>query len=192
MLVWCRLLGRNYSKGQGMRILLTNDDGIYAPGIAALRKGLSGLGEVAIVAPDGERSAIAHSITLNSPLRVGEVYVGEEFLGFAVDGSPADCVKIAVSEILDDEPDIVVSGINPGTNAGINVLYSGTVAAALEGAILGITSVAVSMELTQKPDFDGAVGLAVKVIGQLIDRKPPKGSIFNISIPALPRRNQAV
>lgn len=169
-----------------MRILLTNDDGIYAPGIAALKSEVAALGDVTISAPDVERSAVGHSITLDRPLRVREIYVGDEFLGFGVDGSPADCVKIGIREILKQPPDIVLSGINLGSNVGINVLYSGTVAAALEGAILGFTSVAVSLGGSKKPDFASAAAIARKVIAQIIATGPRPGSLFNLNIPSCP------
>lgn len=166
-----------------MRILLTNDDGIYAPGIAALKRHSSALGDVTVVAPDSECSAAGHSITLDRPLRVREVYVGDALLGYSVDGSPADCVKIGVQQVLSELPDLVISGINSGANVGINVLYSGTVAAALEGAILGITSVAVSLLSSKKSDFDVVAGLAVDVIGQILERGPASGSLFNVNFP---------
>jgi len=168
-----------------MRLLLTNDDGIYAPGIAALKSEIKSLGEITISAPDAERSAVGHSITLDRPLRVREVYVGNEFLGFGVDGSPADCVKIGIKEILKAAPDLVLSGINLGSNVGINVLYSGTVAAALEGAILGYTSIAVSLAASKKPDFASAGRIAATVIKQIVDRKPVPGKLFNVNIPAI-------
>ena len=119
-----------------MRILLANDDGIYAPGIRALRKELQKLGEVIVVAPATEQSATGHSVTLLSPLLVTEIFddVDQSFFGWAVEGRPADCVKLALLELLNDPPDIVISGLNAGSNAGINVLYSGTVAAAVEAA----------------------------------------------------------
>jgi len=169
-----------------MRMLLTNDDGIYAPGISALRAEILALGEVTVVAPDAERSAAAHSITLDRPLRVREVYVGDVFLGFGVDGSPADCVKIGIKEILQTAPDLVVSGINLGSNVGINVLYSGTVAAGLEGAILGVTSVAVSLAVSKKPDFASAARIARSVIDQVLANGAPRGSLFNLNVPACP------
>ena len=169
-----------------MRILLTNDDGIYAPGIAALKRQMSVLGEVMIVAPDAQRSATAHSITIERPLRVREVYIDGELFGHAVDGSPADCVKIGVRQILDAPPDLVLSGINPGTNVGINVLYSGTVAAALEGAILGITSAAVSLAAAERPDFAAASQVALRVIRGILGHNPPSGSLFNINLPDCP------
>ncbi len=169
-----------------MRILLTNDDGIYAAGIAALKRQMSALGEVVIVAPDAQRSATAHSITIERPLRVREVYVDGAFFGHAVDGSPADCVKIAVREILDAPPDLVLSGINPGTNVGINVLYSGTVAAALEGAILGITSAAVSLAAAERPDFAAASQVTLYLIREILGHNPLPGSLFNINLPNCP------
>src|SRR5581483_10647802 len=114
-----------------MRILLTNDDGVYAPGLRALRKELLKLGDVTVVAPAGEQSAVGHSITLLAPLLAQEVLDENEHpLGWAVEGRPADCVKLALLELLKEPPDLVVSGLNAGSNAGINVLYSGTVAAA--------------------------------------------------------------
>ena len=119
-----------------MKILLTNDDGIYAPGLAALYHELKHLGEVQVVAPESEQSAVGHAITLMTPLRVKEVSLNCGVEGFAVSGFPADCVKIAIAELLPSPPDLVVSGINLGPNVGINVLYSGTVSAATEAGIL--------------------------------------------------------
>ena len=117
-----------------LRILLTNDDGIYAPGLRALRHELKKLGTVTVVAPATEQSAVGHSITLLTPLVVQEVLDDDlQPMGWAVEGKPADCVKLALQELLPELPDLVVSGLNAGSNAGINVLYSGTVAAAIEG-----------------------------------------------------------
>src|SRR6267154_2519228 len=128
-----------------MRILLTNDDGIYAPGLRVLRKELQKFGEVTVVAPATEQSATGHSITLLVPLMVQEVRdEDDQFLGWAVEGKPADCVKLALQELLPEPPDLVVSGMNAGSNAGINVLYSGTVAAAIEASFFRHTSIAVS------------------------------------------------
>jgi len=125
-------------------ILITNDDGINAPGIEILSKSLSNLGEVVIVAPDTQRSAVSSSLTINKPLRINKFYKNGSFFGYSVDGTPTDCVKIAVSTFLDRKPDLVVSGINHGKNTSINVLYSGTVAGATEGLIAGINSIAIS------------------------------------------------
>src|SRR5204863_6752061 len=133
-----------------MRILLTNDDGVYAPGMRAMRKELQKLGEVTVVAPVGEQSAVGHSITLLTPLITQEVLDENQTpIGWAVEGRPADCVKLALLELLPAPPDLVVSGLNAGSNAGINVLYSGTVAAAIEAAFFQRTSIAVSLEYTK-------------------------------------------
>ncbi|MBY0523094.1 MAG: 5'/3'-nucleotidase SurE [Gemmataceae bacterium] len=171
-----------------MRILLTNDDGIYAPGLRALRTELLKLGEVVVVAPATEQSAVGHSITLLTPLLVQEVLDEQkEFLGWAVEGRPADCVKLALLELLPEPPDVLISGLNAGSNSGINVLYSGTVAAAIEGAFFRQTSIAVSLEYTKpKPlDFQGAAAIARRVIEQILSHKPEKGSLFNVNVPSL-------
>ncbi len=118
------------------RILVTNDDGIYAPGIKALWSAMSELGDVTVVAPNRERSSVGHAITLSDPLRVDEVQRGNGFSGFSVDGTPSDCVKIATQALLDKQPDVIVSGINLGSNTGTNIIYSGTVSAATEGTML--------------------------------------------------------
>src|SRR3954454_23137255 len=170
-----------------MRILLTNDDGIYAPGLRALRLELQKLGEVTVVAPATEQSAVGHLITLLTPLLVQEVLDEEQqFLGWAVEGRPADCVKLALMELLPQPPDLIVSGLNAGSNAGINVLYSGTVAAAIEGAFFQRTSVAVSLEYSKpKPlDFPRAAELARRVIEQIVAQQPPAGALFNVNIPS--------
>src|SRR5579863_9615500 len=166
-----------------MRILLTNDDGIYAPGLRALRAELKKLGEVIVVAPAGEQSAVGHSITLLTPLLIQEVLdENNKPMGWAVEGKPADCVKLALLELLKEPPDLVISGLNAGSNAGINVLYSGTVAAAVEGAFFRKTSIAISLEYTKpKPlDFPRAAKLAFNVIAQLLDHPLPAGSLFNV------------
>ena len=171
-----------------MRILLTNDDGIYAPGLRALRAELLGLGEVTVAAPASEQSAVGHSITLLTPLIVQEVRDEQNgFLGWAVEGKPADCVKVALLELLPEPPDLVVSGLNAGSNAGINVLYSGTVAAAVEAAFFNRVSVAVSLEYTRpKPlDFPRGAAIARRVIEQLLAHRPAGGALFNVNIPSL-------
>jgi 5'-nucleotidase len=168
--------------------LLTNDDGIYAPGLRALRKELQKLGEVIVVAPATEQSAVGHSITLLNPLLVQEVVdENNQLIGWGVEGRPADCVKLALVELLPQSPDLLVSGLNAGSNAGINVLYSGTVAAAIEGAFFHCTSIAVSLETTKTEslDFPRAAELARRVIEQIMDHNPPQGSLFNVNIPSL-------
>ena len=171
-----------------MRILLTNDDGIYAPGLRALRLELQKIGTVEVVAPATEQSATGHSVTLNNPIVVQEIYDEKMArIGWAVEGRPADCVKLALRELLGYRPDIIVSGLNAGSNAGINVLYSGTVAAAIEGAFFGITSIACSLEYTKpRPlDFNTGAGLARQIVEQIINKKPAPGALFNVNIPSL-------
>jgi len=171
-----------------LRILLTNDDGVYAPGLRALRAELKKIGDVSVVAPVGEQSAVGHSITLLTPLLVQEVLdEHNEPMGWAVEGRPADCVKLALLELLKEPTDIVISGLNAVSNAGINVLYSGTVAAAIEGAFFRKTSIALSLEYTKpKPlDFSRAAQLARNVIEQILDHPVPEGSLFNVNIPSL-------
>ena len=170
-----------------MRILLTNDDGIYAPGLRALRRELKNLGEVIVIAPATEQSAVGHSITVLSPLVIQEVFEDGEAIGWAVEGSPADCVKLAILELLDGAPDLVVSGINSGANVGINVLYSGTVAAAIEGAFFKVTSVAVSLEIDEQPDYVTGARLARQLVEQLVARRPPAGSLYSVNLPAFHR-----
>lgn len=168
-----------------MRILLTNDDGVFAPGLRALRKELLKLGDVTVVAPALEQSGVGHSITLLEPLVVKAVDDEEgRSLGYMVEGSPADSVKLAICELMERPPDLIVSGINAGSNAGINVLYSGTVAAAIEGAFFKITSIAVSLELAEHYDYPHAAKHAGRVIEQILANKPTTGSLFNVNLPA--------
>lgn len=169
-----------------MRILLTNDDGFYAPGLRALRRELLQLGEVVVVAPATEQSAAGHSVTLLTPLLINEVYEEDVSLGWAIEGRPADCVKVALLELLSEPPDVIISGLNAGSNAGINVLYSGTVAAAIEGAFYGYTAIACSLEYDRKIyDFPTAARYARQVVEQILAQKPSKGSLFNVNIPVL-------
>lgn len=166
-----------------MEILLTNDDGIYAPGLEALERELQELGNVTVVAPATEQSGVGHSITFLSPLICKEVYQGDRRRGWAVEGSPADCVKIGIFEFCPRRPDLVVSGMNGGLNAGINVLYSGTVAAAIEGAFFGITSVAVSLEFDEHAEFEKAASIARRVIQQVLKQKGSDPQLYNLNIP---------
>ena len=169
-----------------MKILLTNDDGINAPGLYALYKEIKKLGDVIVVAPDSERSAVGHAITLSAPLRVSEFKRNGEFFGYAVNGMPADCVKIAYWAILNEEkPDLVISGINLGSNTGINIIYSGTVSASTEGSMLGIPSFAISLTTFVNPDFRFAAKFARKISPILIERELPPGISLNINVPAL-------
>jgi 5'-nucleotidase len=140
--------------------------------------------DVCLVAPHFEQSGVGHSITFLSPLVVHEVFDGDRRRGWSVEGSPADCVKLGIAEFCPRRPDLVVSGINGGLNAGINVLYSGTVAAAIEGAFFGITSVAVSLEYEEHPHFDTAAALAWRVIEQILRNQGTASSqLYNLNMP---------
>jgi 5'-nucleotidase len=163
-------------------ILLTNDDGIYAPGLAALEHELRSLGDVVVVAPATEQSGVGHSITFLMPLVAKEVFEGKRRRGWAVEGSPADCVKLGIFEFCPRRPDLVVSGINGGLNAGINILYSGTVAAAIEGAFFEITSVAVSLEYDPQANFERAAVLARRIIAQILAQKSQRPQLYNMNL----------
>jgi 5'/3'-nucleotidase len=167
-------------------ILVTNDDGIYAPGILALRDAMKNLGDVYVVAPLAEKSAVGHAITVSDPLRVTKADRNNKFFGYAVNGTPADCVKIAVKCILEKKPDLVISGINQGSNTATNVIYSGTVSAAAEGVILDIPSIAVSLTSFTKQEFSYAARVARQVSLQVLEKGLPTRTILNINVPALP------
>ena len=139
-----------------MKILISNDDGINSLGIYALAKSLKEIGDVTVVAPITEQSAVGHAITMKAPLRVVEHYINGEFFGYAVEGTPADCVKMGIRNILKSPPDIVVSGINHGSNTAINIIYSGTVSAAREAAIMDVPAVAFSLTSHISRDFSFA------------------------------------
>ena len=169
--------------GFPVQILLTNDDGIYAPGLAAMERALRKLGDVAVVAPATEQSGVAHSITYLRPLTAKEVFDGPRRRGWAVDGSPADSVKIGVFEFCPKRPDLVVSGINGGLNAGINVLYSGTVAAAIEGAFYGITSVAVSLGVRRAGGIRSRGRIGAASHSADTGDEGPQPQLYNLNIP---------
>ena len=169
-----------------MKILLTNDDGVFAKGIETLYMALSMEHEVTVVAPETEQSAVGHAITWLEPLRVNMVNRNGHFFGHALKGTPADCVKIAVAELMDPPPEIVVSGINLGANVGVNVIYSGTVSAATEAAVLGIPSIAVSIDSFAPVSFSAATEFIPKLVA-LVGRKGlPPGVCLNVNIPDLP------
>ncbi|MCH7620005.1 MAG: 5'/3'-nucleotidase SurE [Candidatus Marinimicrobia bacterium] len=168
------------------KILLTNDDGINAPGISALFESIEPLGDITVVAPDTERSAVGHAITLSDPLRVEKVNKRGKFFGYAVSGTPADCVKIAVWALLEEKPDIVVSGINLGNNTGISIIYSGTVSAATEGMILEIPSIAISLAAYKKPDFSYAAKFAKKLVNLVLKNGLPVRTLLNVNVPNVP------
>ncbi|CAH2030775.1 5'/3'-nucleotidase SurE [Trichlorobacter ammonificans] len=166
-----------------MRIMVTNDDGIAAPGIKALADALASLGEVTVVAPDRERSAAGHSLTLHAPLRVFELR--EHW--FAVDGTPTDCVNMGIHSLLPFRPDLVVSGINHGGNMGDDITYSGTVAAAMEANLMGIPALAVSLAtFAPSSHFDDAARSVLPVITAFIRNGLPEGTFLNINVPNLP------
>lgn len=165
-------------------ILLTNDDGIDSAGLFALYKELKKLGDVTVVAPHIERSAVGHAITINDPIRVIEFNRPDKFHGYAISGTPADCVKIAVKKIMPKAPDIVVSGVNHGSNTATNVLYSGTVSAATEGVIMGIPAIASSLtSFDFKSDMSLAAAFTSKVAKIVMEKKLPKDTFLNINIP---------
>jgi 5'-nucleotidase len=169
-----------------MRILLTNDDGILAEGLIALYEELKGDFELSIVAPETEMSAVGHAITLSNPLRVRRFKRNGTFFGYGVSGTPADCVKIGVQEILQQRPDMILSGINLGSNVGINLLYSGTVSAATEGAFLGIPSVAISLNTKNDPDFSFPARFSRRMIRFVMENGLKEGTALNVNIPAIP------
>ena len=169
-----------------MRILLTNDDGIYAKGLSSLYEELSQEADCLIVAPEIEQSAVGHAITIFRPLMVRRAMKSGNFLGYAVLGTPADCVKIGIKELTEEPVDMVVSGINRGGNAGINVLYSGTVSAATEAAIMGIPSLAISLDTHKEADFTFAAGFARKMVRVIMNNPVLRGSAINVNIPCLP------
>jgi 5'-nucleotidase len=169
-----------------VRFLLTNDDGIYAPGLAALYEELSQLATCVIVAPEVEQSAVGHAITLFRPLTVRKARRNGRFLGYAVSGTPADCVKLGIREICTSPPDLVVSGINLGANVGTNVIYSGTVSAATEAAILGVPALAISLDARREADFSAAARVAREVADWMAKVKPEGLLALNVNIPNLP------
>ena len=168
-------------------ILITNDDGFYAKGIQALRAGLAEVADVLIIAPDSEQSAVGHAITLSSPLKVRKVEEGGKLIGYAVNGTPADCVKIAVTELLDEPPEMVISGVNQGGNLGTCAIYSGTVSAATEAAIMGLPAIAVSLNSFEFQDFSGAVEFIKKLYPIVLAKGLPEGVSLNVNVPAIPR-----
>lgn len=167
------------------RILLTNDDGVYSDGLKSIWKYLTKLGDVDVVVPETEKSAVAHAINLFAPLKIRHITIEKGFNAHVVNGTPVDCVKIAVNSILKKKPDILVSGINPCSNLGMDVLYSGTVSAAAEGAILGIPSISASIDGCRNFNFDSAAAVVVEIIKKLDRVNLPKDTILNVNIPDL-------
>lgn len=174
------------------RILLTNDDGIRAPGIIALHNALEGFGELVVFAPETVQSAMSHGITYTSPLMTQEVQVTDEMRGTAVEGRPADCVKLALRALWEErfgegtKPDLTISGMNSGANVGINIIYSGTVAAAIESAFLGVPAIAVSLYLKNRDTicYDRAAQIARTIIDRTVEHELGSHEVININIPA--------
>lgn len=167
-------------------ILISNDDGIGADGIKALAKEIKKFANVIVAAPHTQQSAVGHSITMSSPIRVKEELIFRDFYGYAVEGTPADSVKLAVHTLLKDKKiDLLISGINQGANTAINTIYSGTVSAATEGTILGIPSIAISLTSYTYKDFSLAAKFASRIAKVVIKNCLPKGTLLNINVPAI-------
>jgi len=165
-----------------MRILVSNDDGIHAPGIQCLARHLRTVAQVQVVAPDRDRSGASNSLTLVHPLRAQELENGD----MGVDGTPTDCVHLAITGLLDREPDLVISGINAGANMGDDVLYSGTVAAAMEGRFLGLPAIAVSLVGPRLQHYDAAARVVLNLLDRLHRVPLPAATILNVNVPDLP------
>lgn len=162
------------------KILITNDDGVYGPGLSALREALKSLGDIVVIVPDQERSTASHSLTLHKPLRFQEL--GDNF--YILNGTPADCTRFGILHLLKKRVDLIVAGINSGVNLGEDVIYSGTVASALEGTMLGIPTIAVSRPPSSKPkDFVAAAHVAHKVAGLVLKHGLPPGIALNVNVP---------
>jgi len=166
-------------------ILVTNDDGVHAPGIIALFKAMKELGEAYIIAPDRERSAVGHSLTLHRPLKVEELRENV----FSVNGTPTDCVALAVHKILPGRPQLIASGINRGANLGDDITYSGTVSAAMEGTILGVPSFALSVIGVRPFHYDSAVSYAIEIGSYILDKSLPYDTFLNVNVPNVSKRD---
>ena len=174
-----------------MRILVCNDDGISSPGIFTLAQSLKEIAEVIIVAPLHEQSAIGHAITMHYPLRVTKHFNYGEFFGYAVDGTPADCVKIGIRNLMNKPPDLVVSGINHGSNTAINIIYSGTVSAAREAAIMDVPSIAISVTNHEVTEFKFAGKVAKLLAKEIAGKYIPLGTLLNVNVPDVPEKEIA-
>lgn len=170
-------------RSESVKILVTNDDGIASPGLHALASALRTLGDVYIVAPDRERTAVGHALTLHKPLRITRV----QNRVYAINGTPTDCVNLALKKVLPSRPALVASGINRGVNLGDDVTYSGTVSAALEGTILGVPSIAVSLEGKERFRFEVAAAYALRVARLVLRFGLPEETLLNVNVPDRPR-----
>lgn len=177
-----------------MRLLLTNDDGIFADGLAALREALADIADaVYVIAPDRERSAVGHAITMHRPLRVRKAsFEDQQIHGWVVDGTPADCVKLALESLVPEIPDLVIAGINCGPNLGTDVLYSGTVASAMEGLINGIPSLAVSLATRHTPNYSLAARFTRQLLPLILENGLPTGTLLNVNVPGCDPRGYRI
>ncbi len=169
-----------------MKLLLSNDDGIYADGLKALHEQFASRWSTIVVAPDRERSAISHAITLEMPIRSQKIAWRNGDAAYAVSGTPADCIKLAIMELLTDRPDLMISGINPGANAGININYSGTLAAAREATLYGIPAVAVSIMAKQPRFYDQTAQFVEGLANTVVSQGLAPGTFLNVNVPDLP------
>ncbi|MCW8805557.1 MAG: 5'/3'-nucleotidase SurE [Ignavibacteriaceae bacterium] len=169
-----------------MKILVTNDDGIYSSGIAALADALKEIAEVIVVAPSEEQSAVGHGITMKYPLRVTKYFKNGNFFGYAVEGTPADCVKMGIRNIMGESPDLVISGINHGSNTAINIIYSGTVSAAREASIMDVPAIAISVASHEVTDFRYAGKIAKMLALKVKEHELPNGTLLNVNVPNFP------
>lgn len=174
-----------------MKILVSNDDGIDSLGIHALVKSLKEIADVTVVAPHNEQSAVGHAITMKIPLRVFNYYKNGDFFGYAVDGTPADCIKMGIRNIMKEPPDLVISGINQGSNTAINIIYSGTVSAAREAAIMDVPAVAISITNHAAKEYNFAAKLAKMLALKMINNKLPLGTLLNVNVPDVPENEIA-
>ncbi len=171
-------------------ILVTNDDGIHAPGLKALTEIARKLGDVVVIAPDEGRSGMSHAITIKYPLRLNKITDEENLVIYSCSGQPADCVKLGVNQVLDRKPDLLVSGINHGSNSSISVVYSGTMAAAVEGGLHGIPSVGLSIsDFSSRPDFSACDHFGLHILKNTLLEGLPEGVCLNVNFPRLPRED---
>lgn len=178
--------GKSRKPARRPRILVCNDDGIDAEGIAALAKAMKAIGDVTVVAPSSHQSGMSHAMTLGKPMRIQKYFKGKTLFGYSVSGTPVDCMKMAITHLLPERPDIVVSGINYGSNTAVNILYSGTVAAALEAAIFGLPAIAFSLTTYEDADFTYAAKFAQKLVRQVLKHGLPPETLLTVNVPSLP------
>ena len=174
-----------------MLILVTNDDGVDAPGLFSLKEALQEVGEVTVLAPDHNWSAAGHTKTMHKPLRVDQTTLPDGTLAYVTTGAPSDCVALAMLGILDHQPDLVVSGINQGANVGQDITYSGTVAAAMEAIIFGIPALAVSLDSFENQDFTYAARVAARLARLILEHGLPSNTFLNVNVPAVPQEKIA-